>query len=246
MFTVVMALVGLGTLYEIIEGGSDTHDLAVHAKEQADKMKDMSEAADKIRQAAENMVTQDQRIADNAEKGLQASSKQSKAALDASIASSRQDERAWLGAGDETYTIAESGPIESSVSVANTGKSPALDIICRITGRTKVRDSVLVESDIVYPPEMPILKEGTIFPSQHFPLKAGGPPLDPALQKTWFDGIQSGAIVQYFFGEIRYKDTFGRDHWTHFCTRFIPSSKSGTPCPIYNDTDDSKKQKNPN
>jgi hypothetical protein len=37
-FTVIMALVGIGTLYEIVEGGSDTHDLAVAAGKQADLM----------------------------------------------------------------------------------------------------------------------------------------------------------------------------------------------------------------
>jgi isopentenyl phosphate kinase len=56
------------TLTEIHTGGSDTHTLAQAADTQAKKMIDMSNAADKIRQAAENMVTQDQRIADNAQR----------------------------------------------------------------------------------------------------------------------------------------------------------------------------------
>ena len=76
-------------------GGQDTHDLAIAAGKQADKMKDMSDAADKIRQAAEGMVTQEQRIADNAQKSLDAGNKQSKAALDFTIAASRLDQRAW-------------------------------------------------------------------------------------------------------------------------------------------------------
>jgi hypothetical protein len=95
VFTVVLALVGLGTLYEIIEGGSDTHDLAVAAKTQAEKMKDMSDAAEKIRQAAEGMVTQEQRIADNAKNALGVSNKRSKEALDAAIRQFREEQRAW-------------------------------------------------------------------------------------------------------------------------------------------------------
>ena len=124
----------------------------------------------------------------------------------------RQDQRAWLGAGDDTYTIAESGPIDNSVTVINSGKSPAMDIFCRITGTTKLKGYILRDSDIVYPPELPILKQGTIFPNQHFPLKAGGPPMELGKQNTWFTNVQNGDWIQYFFGEVRYKDTFGRDH----------------------------------
>lgn len=105
-FTVAMALVGLGTLYEIVEGGADTHDLAVQAKRQADKMKDMSDAADKIREAAQGMVAQEQRIADNAKNALDASNRNSKAALDATLAEmhsqTRLAARPWLGLDDES------------------------------------------------------------------------------------------------------------------------------------------------
>src|SRR5579862_918095 len=74
--------------YEMHAGAGDTHTLAEQAKKQAEKMSSMSEAAEKIRQAAESMVIQDQRIADNAKSTLDASNKQSKAALDATIAAS--------------------------------------------------------------------------------------------------------------------------------------------------------------
>jgi hypothetical protein len=91
---VVLTAVIAGTSYlqwrEIRSGGTDTHDLAVAAKTQADKMQDMSDAADKIRQAAENMVTQEQRIAGNAQQTLKATTRQAKTALDASIAASTQ------------------------------------------------------------------------------------------------------------------------------------------------------------
>ena len=234
--------VGIVQWREIHAGSTDTHDLAIAAKTQAEKMQSMSDAADKIRQAAENMVTQDQRIADNAQKALDASSKQSKASLDTSIASSRQDQRAWLGASDYTYSITESGPIESSAIVLNIGKSPAMEVLCRISGTTKPKGYSLSDSDIVYSTDLTILKEGTLFPNQHFPIKAGGTPMDIGKQKIWFGNVLNGDWIQYFFGEVRYKDTFGTDHWTHFCTQFVPATKGGTPCPIYNDTDDSKRK----
>jgi hypothetical protein len=94
-------------LYEIHSGAKDTHDLAIHAKEQANKMKDMSDAADKIRQASEGMVKQEQRIADNAKSALDASNRQAKTALDASIAASHSDQRAYVTLGRQDGTVAE-------------------------------------------------------------------------------------------------------------------------------------------
>jgi hypothetical protein len=154
--------------------------------------------------------------------------------------SAELDQRAWLGAGDYIYTITESNPVACSATVLNTGRTPAMGILCRITGTTKLKGYVLKDSDIVYPADMPIIKQGTIFPKQHFPLNAGGPPMDTGKQKAWFDHVTDGDWIQYFFGEVRYRDIFGKDHWTHFCTQFVPKTKSGTPCSIYNDTDDNE------
>ena len=84
-----------------------------------------------------------------------------------------------------------------------------------------MKGDVLHDSDIVYPAELPILKQGTLFPNQHFPLKAAGPPMEPDKQKIWAANVQNGEWVQYFFGEVRYKDVFRIEHWTHFCTQFV-------------------------
>ena len=97
--------------WEMHEGEADTHTLAQAADTQARKMGTMSDAADKIREAAQNMVIQEQRIADNAEKVLDASNKQAKSGLDASIAASRNDQRAWLGTGDETSGVTQKRPM---------------------------------------------------------------------------------------------------------------------------------------
>jgi hypothetical protein len=113
-----------------------------------------------------------------------------------------------------------------------------MNILCRITGTTKLKGHTISDSDIVYPAALPTVRQGTLFPNQRFPLRAGGPPMVAANQKIWFANIQSGTWIEYFFGDVRYKDTFGKDHWTHFCTQFVPATKGGAPCPIYNDTGD--------
>jgi hypothetical protein len=120
-----------------------------------------------------------------------------------------------------------------------------MDIHCRITGTTKLKGYNLRDSDIVYPSDLPILKTGVIFPNQHFPLNAGGPPMESEKQRIWYANVQRGTWIQYFFGEVRYKDVFGNAHWTHFCSQFVPATKSGTQCSIYNDTDDKKKEYSP-
>jgi len=191
-----------------------------------------------VRQAMKYAYVQSKDAARASAEDSVLSRNQSKAALDASIKSSRTDQRAWLAAADETYNIAASGPMKGSVVVFNIGKTPALSVTCKITGITTHRDHILRDSDLAYPAELPILKVGTLFPNHQFPMSAGGTAMDPDKQKIWFANIQSGELVQYFFGEIRYKDAFGREHYSHFCTRFLPSTNSGTPCPIYNGTDD--------
>jgi hypothetical protein len=163
--------------------------------------------------------------------------------LEATKEQMRLDQRAWLGAGDYAYTVAESSPIESVANVTNTGKTPALHVLCQSSGATILKGHILRETDIVYPAGLPTIKQGAIFPNQRFPLKTDAQPLNSVKQKSWFDNVQSGNWVQYFWGYVQYEDTFGKSHWTHFCTQYVPSTKSGTPCPVYNDTDDSQKEK---
>jgi hypothetical protein len=226
--------------YEMHTGGTDTHELAVQAKAQADKMKDMSDAAEKIRQAAENLVIQDQRIADKAKESLEAANAQNKRFLNVTIENSHLDQRPWVGATNYAYEITGSSPLAAVVQVINMGKSPALGILCRVYGATKTRGDILKISDIEYPANVPIVKQGTILPTQHFLLNSVAVSLKPGQQKDLVTNIQSGDWVQYFYGEVRYRDIFGRSHWMHFCSQYLPATKSGTPCAIYNDTDGSK------
>lgn len=105
-FTVVMALVGVGTLYEIIEEGKDTHDLAVAAGKQAeaagkqaDRMKDfadrMKDQTDRTKDLADRMKDQADRTKTIAEQAVV----QANAAKDASDTAKKTlhiSERAYL------------------------------------------------------------------------------------------------------------------------------------------------------
>jgi hypothetical protein len=246
IFTLVLAATSGFTIWilknqlrEMHEGGIDTHALAEATGDMATAASDQADAAQQFSDTAEDINS---RMSDAVDQ-LQVAAENAKASIRATQNAMRLEQRAWLGASDYTYSIAVTDPVGSVAMVLNTGRTPAMDILCKITGTTKMKSDILRDSDIVYPAELPILKQGTLFPNQHFPLKAGGPPMDQGKQKIWFENVHGGEWVQYFFGEVQYKDVFRMEHWTHFCTQFVPATKSGTPCPIYNDTDDDKDQK---
>lgn len=206
-----------GTSYlqwrEIRAGGEDTHTLALAAKTQADKMKDMSDAADKIRKAAQDMVVQDQRIADNAKNSLDASSRQSKRALDASVTASRFDQRPWITATG--FKLSEEPSLNKSFTVTvgllNTGKTPALNL---------VNQSILAFWNSE-PPEANFIVPATAISKGM--LSPGITQLtfttDPMTLTTTaqIEAYTSKTNKVYIQAIIRYTDTFRRDHWTRVC-----------------------------
>jgi len=234
IFTFVLAFVGIVTLIEIIEGGQDTHDLAVAAKDQAGKMKNMSDAADKIRQAAENMVIQDQRIADNAQTALDASNRHSKEALDAAIRQFREEQRAWVGpiALSLTGTIEAGKPIKAKVIFSNTGHTVATKMFQKLIVHTSVGPIDIGDyaqhPDEKEPSVRPFgLKRSiaVLFPNQTVDLssESGVPDAEAVL------AIQNGIRLVYVFGNVTYEDVFNRRHESTFCGIYIP--EVGKPIP---------------
>ena len=68
---------------------------------------------------------------------------QSKLSLQASIAQSRSDQRAWIGIGGDRYTINNTDRIQDTVDIGNVGKSPAMDIVCRGAGMVGQKNTLL-------------------------------------------------------------------------------------------------------
>ena len=211
--------------WEMHQGGAYTHTLAQAADTQAKKMTDMSTAADKIRQAAEDMVTQDRRIADNAQKALDASSKQSKASLDASIVSSRLEQRAWVGVTDLHLvgTIEAGKPISAVAVLNNTGRTIARDVRSVLVVHTSL-GPIDIEEYSKHPDE-PMgepfgLKQGVfnLFPNQimNLPAQSGVPDAEAV------EAIRTRIRILYAFGQVSYMDVFSRHHITNFCGVYTP------------------------
>jgi hypothetical protein len=256
---VLLTAVIAGTSYlqwhEIRSGGQDTHDLAVAAGKQAEKMRDMSDAADKIRQAADNMVTQDQRIADNAQHALEASNRQSRAVLDETIAASRLDQRAWVA------------PLNiSSTPKLEPGKDFIVQIIYKNTGKTPAKHSITRYWWEPVPKgakpayamsKVPTISETLIAPNAEYgqtvkPFQEAFDAIDKTLTITadakekiknqWSEQFTSGNVVLYVHGRIDYDDIFNCHHWTIYCSylTFDHDVASMTVCPEHNDTDKGK------
>ena len=200
--TVVLAIVAILNLIEIVLGGADTTKIANAADQIKIYAGNIKEAAQQSATAAQTFSTTASGIDTKiglAEKDFSAMAKNSADAIRATQTQMRLDQRAWLGTSDYTYAITESEPVTSSANIINTGKTPAMNIACRITGVTEPKSHVLNDSDIIYPPDLPTLKPGTLFPNQHIPLSAGGPPMDQGGQKIWLSRIQSGGMDSILF-----------------------------------------------
>ena len=215
--------------YEMHAGGQDTHDLAAAAKDQAGKMKNMSEAADKIRQAADGMVTQDQRIADNAQQSLDASNKQSKAALTAAISQFRADQRAWVGLGAyRVDNFNDKDPFKLILPWVNSGKTPAIRTENAVAfALSPTRLSGPPDHKLMFDGASAIAPQGTYVSNiTNFQV-----PLN-------FAAINDGTIWMYFFGKFRYHDVRSPEiHTTSFCLYYNTTIKQMSFCENGNDMD---------
>lgn len=231
---------------EMKSGSADTHDLAIAAETQAGRMKNMSDAAEKIQRAAENMVVQEQRIADNAKASLDASSRQSRAALDATIGNSRREQRAWINITFGEVTWNEGDPIYVPITTTNVGKTPAknyfLHAVVRLVPNNLEAEEVL-----------------SSFPYQGIPhfqsfvgmMPPGGTHTGTAtsydqnsnariLSKEELSEMDTGRAFIVVYAEVRYTDIFGVDHWTRSCVYTKDPSVHAvyaSKCPLYDDID---------
>lgn len=222
---VAVLMSGLAALFvclqwwEMHQGGVDTHDLAVHAKDQADKMKDMSDAADKIRQAAENMVIQDQRIADNAQRALDASNRQSKAASNATIKQFREDQRAWVGLGNyviENFDNKE--PFRLLLPWFNSGKTPAIDT--QVAVSYAITDAYMKGPPKDYRPNF--TTANAISPQGIY-----GSKMTNMAVPSQYDAILNGTKRFYVMGRFRYHDIYSPTiHTTTFCLVYSEISRA--------------------
>jgi hypothetical protein len=170
-----------------------------------------------------------------AQQGIELSGRQSKQALDASIASSRLDQRAWVGSMQVTGIPEVGKTYDINVVFGNTGKTPALDVI------TQARE-IPVHTGSKFVPAFdkePTFTQSrtTLFPNQIATSVVKGSK-DVAATQSDVDFInQSKEVTIYVIGRVCYKDVFGESHWARFCEIYSPAGKAYISCTEYNEID---------
>jgi len=170
----------------------------------------------------------------------------SQKALDASIESSRLDQRAWIGVTeavppatmDEFHKptfIKEGFPVFLGVVITNSGKSPARKAVSLINtillpkttefspyyGTPEFAKNVKPGIDVIFPG-----MRMTQTPTPRAPLNAAEVQI-----------IKSGESIFYMYGKIGYEDVFGKPHWTTFCMFLARTGDRFYSCHTYNDAD---------
>lgn len=147
---------------------------------------------------------------------IAASSAQSKAALDASIAASRNDQRAWLAIVNVHLTTEPSAGTELNViyEITNTGKTPAINVVGK--------SGVYLQPTEPASPDWSTITDGinraVVFPNS-----------TSANMRAPLRGITQPSINEYtahrsnLYVRIRfdYTDVFRKPHWLEVCMMHI-------------------------
>jgi hypothetical protein len=187
------------------------------------EMRDAGKQTDRIIVADERLAT-----------AMENSVLQAKNSLQATIDQAQRDQRAWVGPNGNTSS--QFRPNEEAkfvVVVTNTGKSPALHTYAEYTGKSILKGSPM---DFTYPSVVDIaIHSSTVLqPGMLLYLNSAK---NPTLNQTQINMLQSGEMIAYIFGKIRYEDIFGKTHHTKFCMVVDRDLKTFKTCSTYNEAD---------
>jgi hypothetical protein len=140
----------------------------------------------------------------------------------------RNDQRALVGAVNPTGTLTVGQPVAFSVSIRNFGNGPALDVVNTVHLKMAPSDQPFT-SDA--PGAGSAASHSVLWPNAELVAGVGEAPV---LSKETAHAIVSGKLSAYGFGEITYKDAFGRPHRTTFAYAALPSGKTWRVLDAYN------------
>jgi len=244
--SILAALFICAQWWEMHSGAKDTRTLAQAAKTQAEKTSTMSDSAEKIRQAAEHLVAQEQRIADNSQQAMDASNRQSKAALDATIANAKRDQRAWVGvmATSPSEGFTETAPWKVTVVFFNSGRTPARNVESSGMFTTSPvpipRPTPEQIKQLIFRPAQSIAPQGSYrevlgidYPAE---VSTAAQKQGQQMLLSQYAMIKSKQLFLYYFGILKYEDSFGNHRETQFCIFLAnPDTKEVGFCDAFND-----------
>jgi hypothetical protein len=213
------------TLSEIQEGGNDTHELAVQAKNQAHRAKEIAERT--LTQA-----TATNTLAQHAERSA-------KATEDA-VANARQSlefqQRPWITLSFEFGHDVAEGSMSAIGTIKNVGNGPALTTIVFVGTSTQFcggPNGTLPAA----PPYDPVKTWPAvrILPPT---ISADLEPHDFKIDPFTIGLISEGICTLYVYADARFCDVFHIGHYQHYCGKWVPNTPHKiTACDTYNDGD---------
>ena len=153
----------------------------------------------------------------------------------------RNDQRAWVGMMEMTPAFNENGkPLYIKdgskavfgVVLANSGKSPALNVRCIMTAKIYPSniEFVPIYDKLLVPQSVTVLQPGAR-------VSITTPPSDSEVTESIIGAIKNRSLVFYVYGQIAYEDTFHRSHKTTFCTYVDQELMYMNTCGHYNEAD---------
>lgn len=208
--------------WEMRKGGTDTHDLAVAAEQQAARTKDL---ADRMKEQADSTRT----IADQAIIQARANQKLAQNATD-TLANDREafreEQRAWMGVESAAgRPLIASAPWAVQMAFFNSGRTPARDLQIAVMYKISI-------VPLSGPPARDIKalrfhRVESVAPQGHYYLNMGTSPgaegasafatRSGKILVAEYPFIKSGRLFLYYYGILKYDDGFGNRKWTQFC-----------------------------
>jgi hypothetical protein len=146
----------------------------------------------------------------------------------------RKDGRPWISIsfgynGDLHANV----PISSTLTIVNKGKTPARAIKADVAIDVVKNGE---EPKLNYPLPHARFTTGLIFPGDPYSFPIEG---DIVTQRE-FDDFQNGRLFFVAYTNVSYKDFFGIEHWTRYCTAIVSKALgtfTGQKCTNYGDVD---------
>lgn len=175
-------------------------------------------AADAAKSAADTAACalRDNRAAITAQQGIAQNT------LNQTLEISRTDQRAWVGVKFVRMITLEAGKhVSASVDMENTGKTFALNTVADVTIVSTPHffdiQKYANSPNRQKPKTLPSVE--VLSPNSEGDLRAESSMI---VNEATVDAIKNGTLLIYLFGDIHYKDIFGRPHLTRFCYEYFP------------------------
>jgi len=129
-------------------------------------------------------------------------------------------------------TLAPDKPLKTEVKIINTGRTVALDLTS--SGRVQTSFGPLNVEEFVHSKNMlqpaDATRAGALFQNVDVTIPAQ---TSTPLTSEQVEAIKTRQLWVYLFGDIHYKDVFGKPHTTQYCGIYVPDTEKLEACGLH-------------